>query len=173
VARRRIKLPGWATSAVTGGCLVLISAWGLAASSDNALLLNTTPSEPEGLYWRINVSAARGQLIAFLAPATAFPYADARLSVLHQTPILKMVGAGPGEPVCSDGRTLALNGRRYAVQNHDSAGGILPHWIGCRSMASDEYFVFSDRVPNSFDSRYFGPISRAAIIGVYRPLFTK
>ncbi len=40
-------------------------------------------------------------------------------------------------------------------------------------MASDEYFVFSDRVPNSFDSRYFGPISRAAIIGVYRPLFTK
>jgi type IV secretory pathway protease TraF len=39
-------------------------------------------------------------------------------------------------------------------------------------MASDEYFVFSDRVANSFDSRYFGPISKAAIIGVYRPLIT-
>ncbi len=40
-------------------------------------------------------------------------------------------------------------------------------------MAADEYFVFSNRVPNSFDSRYFGPISRAAILGVYRPLVTE
>jgi type IV secretory pathway protease TraF len=30
--------------------------------------------------------------------------------------------------------------------------------------------MFSDRVPNSFDSRYYGPVQRAAMLGVYVPL---
>ncbi len=139
----------------------------------HAVCLNTTPSEPRGLYWRVEGSPKSGAIIAFLAPAASFPYADQSLSVLHRIPILKAIGAGPGDRVCSDGRTLALNGRTIFIKGRDSRGHALPHWVGCRPMGRDEYFVFSDRVPNSFDSRYFGPISRAAIIGVYRPLFTE
>jgi len=31
-------------------------------------------------------------------------------------------------------------------------------------------FTFSSHTPNSFDSRYFGPIKAEAIFGVYHPL---
>jgi type IV secretory pathway protease TraF len=34
----------------------------------------------------------------------------------------------------------------------------------------DELFVFSDRVPNSLDSRYFGPVSTRQVLGVYTRL---
>jgi type IV secretory pathway protease TraF len=35
-------------------------------------------------------------------------------------------------------------------------------------MGPDEIFVFSARAPNSFDSRYYGPIHRADVLGSYR-----
>ena len=47
---------------------------------------------------------------------------------------------------------------------------ILPRWNGCRRLHNGEVFVFSDRIPNSFDSRYFGPVNRAEIVGVFRPV---
>jgi len=31
-------------------------------------------------------------------------------------------------------------------------------------------FVFSARVPNSFDSRYYGPVRRSDVMGSYRRL---
>jgi type IV secretory pathway protease TraF len=34
-----------------------------------------------------------------------------------------------------------------------------------------EYVVFSNRIPNSFDSRYYGPVHRRDILGVYAPIW--
>jgi type IV secretory pathway protease TraF len=68
----------------------------------HAVYLNTTPSEPRGLYWRVEGGLKPGAIIAFLAPAASFPYADQSLSVLHRIPILKAIGAGPGDRVCSE-----------------------------------------------------------------------
>ena len=49
--------------------------------------------------------------------------------------------------------------------------------IRCRSgRAADtspqgELFTFADHVPNSFDGRYYGPIERACVVGVYRMIW--
>jgi len=135
------------------------------------LIANRTPSEPEGLYLRTFGAPKVGRIIAFQAPAAAFPYADRRLAYLHRTPILKVIAAGPGDHVCTSHDVLNINGQdRAPILRQDGEGTALPRWRGCRALEPGEFFVFSDRVPNSFDSRYFGPVSRGAVIGVFQHL---
>lgn len=144
----------------------------LATSLSHPLLLwNQTPSEPEGLYVRRSATPGTGAIIAFRAPAAAFPYADHRMGYLHHVPILKAVAAGENDRVCTVGGVLAINGRpRGRVLRRDSHGDRLPAWRACRVLTRGEVFVFSDHVPNSFDSRYYGPIDQASILGVFAPL---
>ncbi|MBV9509573.1 MAG: S26 family signal peptidase [Caulobacteraceae bacterium] len=125
------------------------------------LVANATPSEPRGLYVGVPASPAVGRLVAFQAPAAALPYAGG-------LPLLKTVAAGPGDLVCASSGRLAINRvDRGPIARVDHQGRPLPQWSGCRPMRPDELFVFSDRVPNSFDSRYFGPVPRNQVLGVY------
>lgn len=158
-------LAAWAILPVAGAALLS------ASLPQPALLWNRSPSEPLGLYVRSPGHPVRGAIIAFRAPAPAFPYADAQMSYLRQVPLLKAIAAGEGDQVCTDGGVLTINGiRRAPVLTHDNRGAGLPLWIGCRAMARGEFFVFSDRIPNSFDSRYFGPVTTREILGVFRPV---
>ena len=154
----------------TTAAALLLSA---AHQHRGLLRINETPSEPPGVYLRARHDVIRvGSLIAFLAPQPAFPYADRRAAYLHRTPILKAVAAVGGDRVCTAGGMLVINDvRRAAVAVRDSQGFALPHWTACRRLAADELFVFSDRVSNSFDSRYYGPV-RLSRAQVYRPLVT-
>jgi conjugative transfer signal peptidase TraF len=138
-----------------------------------SILWNRTASEPTGLYIRSSSRPAVGQLIAFRVPAAAFPYADARMSYLRRVTILKQIAAGEGDIVCTAAGVLSINGRsRAPVLESDPRGRPLPQWRGCRALRKDEFFVFSDRIPNSFDSRYYGPVKRAQIVGVFEPVAT-
>jgi conjugative transfer signal peptidase TraF len=113
-----------------------------------------------------------GSLIAFPAPPAAFPYADDRMAYLRHMPILKQVAAVEGDLVCTQGSFLAINGRRLApIYTVDPRGRRLPQWRGCRRLKAGELFVFSNHIPNSFDSRYYGPVSAQHVLGVYRPLW--
>jgi conjugative transfer signal peptidase TraF len=155
----------------------LASAAIVAALASNRLhplvLLNTTPSEPLGLYTATLEPIRVGAIVAFRAPAAAFPYADRKLSYLHRTPMLKAVAAGPGDRVCTTSDRLVINGEdRAPIASLDGEGRALPRWMGCRRLSPDELFVFSIRVPNSFDSRYFGPVRRDAVVGVFQPVAT-
>jgi conjugative transfer signal peptidase TraF len=135
------------------------------------LLSNTTPSEPPGLYLGTWQPPKVGRIVAFHAPAAAFPYADTHMGYLRRVPLLKAVAAGPGDHVCTTSGRLVINGEdRAPIARVDGAGRALPRWSGCRVLGNDEFFVFSDRVRNSFDSRYYGPVPRAALLGVYVPL---
>lgn len=156
-------LAGSVAAAVAGAALTTISP---------PVLVNTTPSEPLGLYARTDQAPQPGRLVAFSAPAAAFPYADRRLSYLHRVPLLKVIAAGPGDQVCATSRELTINGRpRGVIFERDGEGRALPRWRGCRALGPGEFFALADRVPNSFDSRYFGPISAGSVIGVFRPLW--
>ena len=138
-----------------------------------SVLWNRTASEPAGLYIRTAAAPARGRIIAFRAPAAAFPYADGRMGYLHRVPILKEIAAGEGDVVCERDGALSINGQwRAPVFAQDPRGGSLPQWRGCRSLGSGEFFVFSNRVPNSFDSRYYGPVTSSEIVGVFAPVMT-
>jgi conjugative transfer signal peptidase TraF len=138
-----------------------------------SVLWNRTASEPTGLYIRTLARPAPGRIIAFHAPPLAFPYADARMGYLHRVPILKAIAAGEGDVVCTQAGALSINGRwRAPVLARDPRGGLLPQWRGCRALGKGEYFVFSDRIPNSFDSRYYGPVKTSEIVGVFEPVAT-
>lgn len=133
------------------------------------LLWNTTPSEPEGVYARTSDLPGRGTIVAFKLPAAGSAYANLAIPSLKTRSILKAVAAGPGDLVCVGQGGLAINGEwRAPIASRDRANRELPHWTGCRVLRPDELFVFSARVPNSFDSRYFGPVSKTAVLGVYR-----
>jgi conjugative transfer signal peptidase TraF len=152
-------LPLFGLVALTLACLV---------STRPVLLFNQTPSEPPGLYIRTARSPTRGAVIAFKTPAPAFPYADKRMAFLHHRPLLKAVAAVGGDRVCTTGGELVVNGlARAPIAAVDRWGRALPHWIGCRRLNPSELFVFSARVPNSFDSRYYGPVPLGDVLGVY------
>jgi conjugative transfer signal peptidase TraF len=168
--RRRGLTPAilaWAIAPCVAGAALT------AAAPQPSVLWNGTASEPVGLYIRTASPPAAGRIIAFRAPAPAFPYADDRMGYLHRLTILKEIAAGQGDVVCTRSGVLTINGRwRAPVFERDPRGRLLPQWRGCRVLAKDEFFVFSDRIPNSFDSRYYGPVMRAQIMGVFQPLAT-
>lgn len=166
--------PRWTPLAcVLGGGAALISLLSIATAGGARplLLWNRTASEPEGLYLRQAAPVRVGALVAFPAPAAAFPYADGHMSYLRRVPVLKSVAAVSGDHVCTEDGRLVINGQvRAPILQQDRRGAVLPRWTGCRRLRDGEVFVFSDRIPNSFDSRYFGPVSRADIVGVFRPV---
>ncbi len=45
-------------------------------------------------------------------------------------------------------------------------------WSGCRRLAAHELFLIAPASAASFDSRYFGPVTRAQVIGRAVPLWT-
>ena len=168
MSRFRGVTPGFAAWAILPLSIIAVVS---SLMPNPVVLWNRSPSEPEGLYVRTGARPLPGTIIAFQAPPQAFPYADARMGYLHHIPILKSVGAGEGQSVCTDGGKLVIDGKVVApLQSHDSHGDRLPIWHGCRLLGAGEVFVFSDRIPNSFDSRYYGPIKTDQILGVFRPL---
>lgn len=171
-SRRHRRRP-WALAIIGLAIMCVVSFLALAQAHRGFFLVNDTSSEPPGLYVRsVGDPIRRGGLVAFMAPSPAFPYADQRSAFLHRTPIIKAVAAMAGDHVCTVGGSLVINGVRVApILLRDAHGLALPHWIACRVLAPGELFAFSDRAPNSFDSRYFGPV-RAAFAQPYRPLVT-
>jgi conjugative transfer signal peptidase TraF len=159
----------WRSGAVA--ILAIVVSVGAVMATAPRVLINTTPSEPPGLYVRSPMTPGPGRIVAFTAPPAAFPYADRRLAYLHRVPLLKAVAAGPGDLVCTLNGQLEIDGKpRAPIAQVDRQGIALPHWSACRRLRADELFVFSDRVLNSFDSRYFGPVQLRAVLGVYAPL---
>lgn len=144
-----------------------------ALTAAPVLLINTSPSEPRGLYLRSTATPAPGQIIAFRPPAHAYPYVAEALPERVRTSILKSVRGGAGDRVCAEKDRVIINGRVWpAAARIDRRGRALPQWRGCRRLDADEVFVLSTRIPNSFDSRYYGPVHRSQILGVYTPLLT-
>ena len=155
--------------ALGGGVVLLIGLGFVVNAWSPRFLLNVTPSEPRGLYLLSRNPVAIGAIVAIPAPAVAAAAEGGPV-----TSVLKAVAAGGGDLVCIRSGRLAINGRdRAPVLDRTAKGALLPHWSGCRRLTPGELFLFSDRVPNSFDSRYFGPVRRSEVIGVYRPLWTE
>jgi type IV secretory pathway protease TraF len=85
--------------------------------------------------------------------------------------LLKVVAAGPGDIVCRLGsRVWAGDHSRVWALRTDAVGRPLPKWRGCWRLQASELFVLG-RHSGSFDSRYFGPISRQSVLATVRPIF--
>lgn len=146
----------------------------LAVASVNArdwLIYNHTPSVPTGWYVRSAHEIATGALVTVRAQDVAPDYAEARNFTDAGDRLIKRIAANDGDSVCADGSAIRINDRTVAHRAvHDSQGRVLPNWGGCRTLTADEVFLMGD-TPDSFDSRYFGPVSATDIEGVWRKLF--
>jgi signal peptidase I len=77
-------------------------------------------------------------------------------------PILKRLIGLPGETVEIRKDKVYINGKELDEPYIKIPGG---RDYAQATLGSDEYFVLGDNRPNSSDSRHFGPISGASILG--------
>jgi len=137
------------------------------------ILYPASPSLPIGPYLRTFELVETGKIVAFSVPGEAERYQIERgYDVPPNFLFMKPIVAGPGDQVCNSLSGLFINGKHFAdTESHDADGRFLPVWQQCRRMDREEYFMVSTHIPNSFDSRYFGPVKGAEIAAVYIPLF--
>ncbi|QPC88920.1 conjugative transfer signal peptidase TraF (plasmid) [Mesorhizobium sp. NBSH29] len=165
--------------------VIAIAGAGLAALAGISWLvglrLNLTPSYSLGL-WRIGAMdrpAAAGDLVFVCPPDTPAFRLGRERGYLHRglcpgsfSPLIKTVAAIEGQHV-EVGASVSIDGRPLAhSQLHAAdaqgrelapfAGGIVP---------PAHLFLYSDYA-GSYDSRYFGPIPSAGLLGRAHPVLT-
>lgn len=114
-----------------------------------------------------------GSIVLARLPAGVAAFAAQRGYLPEGVPVLKRVGAVAPQVVCVLDRLVWIDGVPFAaVLARDGARRPLQPWPYCRALVDGEIFLLSDTNPASFDSRYFGPIDAAAVLGIARPVWT-
>jgi conjugative transfer signal peptidase TraF len=138
------------------------------------LLYNPTESAPRGWYavgpaTDIHVD----DFVVVRLPRVVAKLAADRGYLPRSVPLLKHVAAINGQTVCVGNRFVFIDQTIVAIaRTYDGAGRALNAWSQCRSLARDELFLLSRDSDASFDSRYFGPVTRSRICGHAKPLWT-
>lgn len=136
------------------------------------LVWNFTESVPLGLYSLKQGTPARGDLIAVQPAGDARTTLESYGALPAGRYLLKPLAGLAGDTVCRHGASVSINGKRAATARFQtSAGRHLPSWSGCQVLAENEILLLAPH-PSSFDSRYFGPVTRPEIIGIADPIFT-
>lgn len=137
--------------------------------------INLTDSAPRGIWITHDVgSLKRGMIVSVCPPESQalaimkaknlIPYGDCPSEV---RPLLKAIGAVAGDTVTVSRNSVSVNGE--PVPNSSVIGRpILKE--GAYKVAPGEVWLFSTYVPNSFDSRYFGPVKADHINGEAFPI---
>jgi conjugative transfer signal peptidase TraF len=139
------------------------------------VVYNASDSVPPGWY-RIDPDALPrvGDLVLVRLPSKAAELASQRGYLPTETPMLKPVFAAPPQRACAIGsRLLVDNATAVEARAYDGRGRPMPQWRGCRPLVDDELLLLSPTHADSFDSRYFGPVSTHAVLGTAHRLFEK
>lgn len=153
-----------------------ILALGCAASVQGILLgtgivINDTPSLPEGIYRKKNAPVEKGCFVLFRLPASEL----SSRSYARES-LIKQVAAMEGDRVRISVEGVSVNGRLLANSAPlpaDRDGLPLPQLaLGDYTVGAGEVLTMSTYNPRSFDSRYFGLVPRESIIAVVAPVFT-
>lgn len=139
------------------------------------LMWNASASAPIGLYAiHPTDDPYVGELVAIQPPKALARWMATRHYVPLGIPLLKHVAAKARQEVCRHGAHVLIDGKVVATaKRHDSHGRPMPQWHGCRRLQTGELFLLNPSVPDSLDSRYFGPLPAAQMIGPARPLFVR
>lgn len=145
------------------------------------LIYNPSDSVPVGWY-RVDLQRhgtdplprplSVGSVVLTTLPPDVAALAAQRGYLPTRVPLLKRVGAIAPQHVCIVAGQVRIDGVPVAAAlPADRLGRLLPSWQHCRPLAEGELFLLSVTNPASFDSRYFGPVSASAVIGVAHPVW--
>lgn len=162
---------GWLAATAFGVCAIGAP---IAAAPPRLLLWNASASVPVGLYaLKPTDAAAVSDLLAVMPTEPLATYLAARGYLPHGVPLLKRAAALSGQTVCRNDLSIVVDGVALGrARKSDGTGRPLPRWRGCRVVAPDEIFLMNWQSPDSFDSRYVGPVPRSSIIARAIPLWT-
>ncbi len=179
--RSRSRLRARIVLAGLTACGLAALAWAAFVSPLPRLTYNPSDSVAVGWY-RIEPFEPRtaslprplsvDSIVLVPLPAEAAALAAQRGYLPTRIPLLKRVGAVAPQHVCIVAGQVRIDGvPSAAVLPADRWGRPLPSWPQCRRLAPGELFLLSVTNPASFDSRYFGPVSTSAVIGVAHPVW--
>ncbi|MBN8780334.1 MULTISPECIES: S26 family signal peptidase [unclassified Thiobacillus] len=165
--RARIVLAGFAA------CGLAALAWASFVHPLPRSIYNPSDSVAVGWYRIAPPDAPRvGSIVLTTLPPDAAALAAQRGYLPARVPLLKRVGATAPQHVCVFDALVWIDGVPVAaVRPADRLGRPLPSWQQCRQLRPGELFLLSSTNPASFDSRYFGPISASAVIGIAHPVW--
>lgn len=173
--RARLVLAGFAAVGLAA------LAWAAFVSPLPRLIYNPSDSVPVGWY-RVELQRhgaaslprplSVSSIVLTRLPAEAGVLAAQRGYLPAHVPLLKRVGAVAPQHVCIVAGQVRIDGVPVAVAlPADRLGRPLPTLQLCRRLEPGELFLLSVSNPASFDSRYFGPVSASATIGVAHPVW--
>nr|WP_323034343.1 S26 family signal peptidase [Pararhodobacter sp.] len=173
--RTRIVLAGFAAVGLAA------LAWKAFVSPLPRLIYNPSDSVAVGWYrvqpleqgaTSLPRSLSVGSIVLTRLAADAAALAAQRGYLPAHIPLLKRVGAVAPQHVCIVAGQVRIDGMPVAAAlPADRLGRPLPSWPQCRPLMAGELFLLSATNPASFDSRYFGPVSAAAVIGIAHPVW--
>ncbi|OJV62576.1 S26 family signal peptidase [Hydrogenophaga sp.] len=177
----RSRLRARIVLAALSACGLAALAWASFVQPLPRLIYNPSDSVAVGWY-RVDSldhragslprSLSVGSIVLVPLPAEAATLAAQRGYLPTRVPLLKRVGAVAPQEVCLAGGSARIDGvPSAAVLRADRLGRPLPSWRQCRRLRPGELFLLSRTNPASFDSRYFGPVSASAVIGVAHPVW--
>jgi len=136
--------------------------------------VNLTESEPVGLYRmeKLTRGIRRGDMVVMSIPGQFQKYVYGRKWIPKVWPLLKYVGAVPGDQFCFQNATFLINGTPVGpVYQVDSQGLPLPRLQGCNRVPEGHFLPVATGLKTSFDGRYMGPVSQTEIQGLVRPVW--
>ena len=141
---------------------------------DIRFIWNASASVPIGLYRIVPGNHVKVTDLAVVMPPDGLAaFLDQRRYLPRGLPLIKRVLALAGTEVCRRGSAITAYGAIYGrALARDTRGRPLPDWQGCRTLRADEAFFMNWDSPDSFDSRYFGPLPVTMIVGRAIPVWT-
>jgi conjugative transfer signal peptidase TraF len=163
-------------------CLVVGFAAMVGLGALLGLRLNLTESLPRGVYRTIAGEPRRGSIVVVCLPVEAAELARERGYLGPGScpggvrGVGKTVLAIGGDVVAHREDGIAVNLKPIANSRtlpRDSRRRALPHYPwGDYVLKACELWLFSPYRPNSYDSRYFGPVDASQVVSVLRPVAT-
>lgn len=166
---------------VSSAVVIAILATSALAYSQG-IMINETPSFPEGIYQKYprEVHLRRGQMVVACPPdqpiyrlALERHYLRPGPCPSGTEPLIKKVVGLPGDNVVI-GRNVSINGVTIANSTlYPTDGDDRPMRIWhSETVPKDHVFLMSDYREDSFDSRYTGPLPDSAVVSYIKPLWT-